>query len=67
MLVQGFRDWARPVILGSPAALLKTLLTHIQLGLLRKTSIRLAVGMSSRFVWHLLQLPAAYYGQPVHG
>ena len=68
VLVQGFRDWARPVILGMiAAALLKTLLTHIQLGLLRKTRIRLAVGMSSRFVWHLLQLPAAYYGQRYAG
>jgi NHLM bacteriocin system ABC transporter peptidase/ATP-binding protein len=68
VLVQGFRDWARPIILGMlAAALLRAFLTHLQLGLLRRLKTRLSVAMSSRFVWRLLQLPAAYYGQRYAG
>lgn len=68
VLIQGFRDWARPVLLGMLAAvLLKALLAHLQLGMLRRLKSRLSVGMSSRFVRHLLELPAAYYGQRFSG
>lgn len=68
VLIEGLRDWARPVILGILAAvLLRAVLTSIQTGLLRRLRQRLAAGMSSRFVSHLLELPAAYYGQRFSG
>jgi ATP-binding cassette subfamily C protein len=68
VLVQGFTDWARPIILGMfLTALLKVLLTRIQSGLLRRLKIKLAVVLSSRFVRHLLDLPASYYAQRYSG
>lgn len=68
VLVQGFRDWGRPLVLGMIlAALLKAFLTSIELRVLRFMQIKLAVSMAGRFVWQLFHLPAAFYAQRYAG
>ena len=68
VLVQGFRDWGRPLVLGIMlAALLKAFLTSIELRVLRFMQIKLAVSMAGRFVWQLFHLPAAFYAQRYAG
>jgi ATP-binding cassette subfamily C protein len=68
VLIEGTRDWARPLILGILlAGLLRGLLSGLQFRLLRQLKTKLSVVMSSRFVWHLLQLPAGYYAQRFSG
>jgi ATP-binding cassette subfamily C protein len=64
VLLQGLRDWGRPLVVGMlMAAVLRTILGAIQFGILRRLQVRLAVANSSRFVRHLLQLPASFYAQ----
>jgi NHLM bacteriocin system ABC transporter peptidase/ATP-binding protein len=68
VLVQGFSNWAHPILLGLLlAALLKMLLIRLQSGMLRRLKIKLSVVFSSRFVWHLFALPASYYAQRYSG
>lgn len=68
VLVAGLRDWGRPLVLGMfLAAVLRSVLASIELRILRKFQMRLAVANSGRFVRHLLNLPAAYYGQRYAG
>ena len=68
VLVQGFRDWGRPLVLGMIlAALLKAFLTSIELRVLRFMQIKMAVSMAGRFVWRLFHLPAAFYAQRYAG
>jgi len=68
VLVAGLRDWGRPLVLGMfLAAVLRCVLASIELRILRKFQMRLAVSNSGRFVRHLLRLPASYYGQRYAG
>jgi len=68
VMVQGFRDWGRPLVLGMlAAALLRGLLGALQFRILRRLQIRLAVANSARFVRRLLNLPASYYAQRYAG
>ena len=68
ILIQGRADWLRPLILGMLfTSLLTGLLTRLQLQLLRRMKIKLAMGMSSRFLWHILHLPVSFYDQRFSG
>lgn len=68
VLVEGLADWGRPLVLGMfLAAALRAFLGSIQLGVLRRLQNRLAVAETSRFVRHLLRLPASYYAQRYAG
>jgi NHLM bacteriocin system ABC transporter peptidase/ATP-binding protein len=68
VLIAGLRDWGRPLVLGMfLAAALRGMLGVIELRILRRLQIRLAVANSGRFVRHLLNLPAAYYAQRYAG
>jgi ATP-binding cassette subfamily C protein len=49
------------------AAILQGLLTLLQLRYLRRLKIKLSVGMSSRFLWHILRLPVGFYAQRFAG
>jgi NHLM bacteriocin system ABC transporter peptidase/ATP-binding protein len=63
ILVGGKRDWLWPLLGGLAAtALLRTLLTQLQRRYLARLLMRLAVGMSSTFLWHVLQLPITFFG-----
>jgi len=64
VLVEGTPDWGRPLVLGMLAtAVLRVLLNGLQFRILRQMQNRLSVAETSRFVWHLLRLPASYYSQ----
>lgn len=68
ILVQGQADWLRPLVLGMlMAAVLKGLLAWVQLRHLRRLRIKLAVTMSSQFLWHILRLPIGFYAQRYAG
>jgi ATP-binding cassette subfamily C protein len=68
VLVEGLGDWGRPLVLGMfVAAAMRAFLGAIQLRILRRLQSRLAVAETSRFVWHLLKLPASYYSQRAAG
>jgi len=64
VLIQDLKDWSRPLLIGMVlTTLLSGLLLRLQLHYLRRLKITLAIRMSSRFLWHLLHLPASYYAQ----
>ena len=61
-------DWLRPVIVAMIiTVLLQAVLKFMQLRYLRRLMIALSVRLSSRFTWHLLQLPAIFYAQRFPG
>jgi ATP-binding cassette subfamily C protein len=64
VLVEGLTDWGRPLVLGMLAtAAMRAFLGAIQLRILRRLQNRIAIAETSRFMWHLLRLPASYYSQ----
>jgi ATP-binding cassette, subfamily C, bacterial len=68
VLIEGRSDWLRPLILGIIfTGILNGFLTLLQLQFLRRMKIKLAVGMSSRFLWHILRLPVSFYDQRFAG
>ena len=68
VLVQGMHAWLQPLILGMLlTALLRGALTIWQLKFLRALKIKLAVVMSSRFLWRVLRLPVSFYAQRYAG
>jgi ATP-binding cassette, subfamily C, bacterial len=68
ILVEGKLEWLSPLIL---AIILTTgvtgFLTSLQLQSLRQMKIKLSVGMSSQFLWHILRLPVSFYDQRFAG
>nr|WP_211176081.1 NHLP family bacteriocin export ABC transporter peptidase/permease/ATPase subunit [Brasilonema sp. UFV-L1] len=68
ILVQQRQHWLRPLLLGMAiAAVLQGSLTLLRLRYLRRLKIKLSVGMSSRFLWHILRLPVGFYAQRFAG
>lgn len=61
-------DWLPYVLLGMGITVaLQGVLTGLQLRYLRALRIKLSVGMTSRFVWHVLRLPVGFYAQRFAG
>jgi NHLM bacteriocin system ABC transporter peptidase/ATP-binding protein len=68
VLLEGRKDWLPPLLFGLGAAgLLMGLLTWIQQVYLLRLETRLAVGSSSRFLWHVLRLPTEFFSQRYAG
>lgn len=68
VLVQRLDDWVRPLVLGLVAtAVLRGALTRMQLTYLRQLRTKLAVVMSSQYLWHILRLPMHFYAQRYAG
>lgn len=68
VLIEGRDDWLYPLVVGILlVSLLNGFLTLLQLQFLRRMKIKLAVGMSSRFLWHILRLPVSFYDQRFAG
>jgi ATP-binding cassette subfamily C protein len=68
ILIENRNDWLRPLV----AAMIFTLLLQaglkfIQFQKLRYFQLRLAVGMTGRFLWHILHLPVGFYAQRFAG
>jgi len=68
VLVHDRQAWLRPLLLGLLiTAGLRGWLTWLQLRYLRRLKLRLAVRLSSQFLWHILHLPASFYAQRYAG
>lgn len=68
ILIENRLDWLRPLLLGMFLTVgLQGWLRWLQLELLRKLKIKLAMSMSSRFLWHILRLPISFYAQRFAG
>lgn len=68
VLIQHRDHWVRPLIIAMLfTAGLTGLLTRLQLQILRRVKIKLAMGLSSRFLWHILHLPVSFYDQRFAG
>ncbi|MGB3638584.1 MAG: NHLP family bacteriocin export ABC transporter peptidase/permease/ATPase subunit [Rivularia sp. (in: cyanobacteria)] len=68
VLVENRSEWLRPLILGMLlTTVFQGLLTLLRLRYLRKLRIKLAVGMSAHFLWHILRLPVNFYAQRYAG
>jgi NHLM bacteriocin system ABC transporter peptidase/ATP-binding protein len=68
VLLEGHREWLPPLLLamGCAAALLGAL-TWLQQSYLLRLETRMAVGGSSRFLWHVLRLPTVFFSQRFAG
>ncbi|MEM7594636.1 MAG: NHLP family bacteriocin export ABC transporter peptidase/permease/ATPase subunit [Cyanobacteria bacterium P01_A01_bin.83] len=68
ILIQARWDWLRPLLLTMAiTAVFQGTLTLLQLRYLRRLKIKLAVGMSGSFLWHILRLPIGFYAQRFAG
>ena len=68
ILVENRAEWLRPLILGMIiTTIFQGILTLLRLRYLRKLRIKLAVGMSTRFLWHILRLSVRFYAQRYAG
>lgn len=68
VLIKNNTDWVRQLVFAMMfTALISGLLTRLQLQLLRRMRIKLAMAMSSKFIWHLLHLPVSFYDQRFAG
>jgi len=68
VLLGGHREWLPPLLLAmGVAAMLLGALTWLQQSYLLRLETRLAVGGSSRFLWHVLRLPSEFFSQRFAG
>jgi NHLM bacteriocin system ABC transporter peptidase/ATP-binding protein len=68
VLLENRRDWLPPLLIAMTlAALLTGALTWLQQSYLLRLETRMAVGGSSRFLWHVLRLPMEFFTQRFAG
>ncbi|OCQ90718.1 NHLP family bacteriocin export ABC transporter peptidase/permease/ATPase subunit [Oscillatoriales cyanobacterium USR001] len=68
ILIEKRYDWLKPMLIGMGAiALLQAVMNLLQLQKLRYLNLRLAIGMTGQFLWHLLSLPIGFYAQRYAG
>ncbi|MGL5875175.1 MAG: NHLP family bacteriocin export ABC transporter peptidase/permease/ATPase subunit [Xenococcaceae cyanobacterium] len=68
ILVDKREQWLRPLLIAMAiAAIAQGALTLLRLRYLRRLKIKLSVGMSSNFLWHILRLPMSFYAQRFAG
>jgi NHLM bacteriocin system ABC transporter peptidase/ATP-binding protein len=68
ILIQGSRTWLRPLLLAMVVtAVVRGLLTYLQQRGLLRMEMKLALGASSRFLWHVLRLPMEFFAQRFGG
>jgi ATP-binding cassette, subfamily C, bacterial len=68
VLVSDRGDWLRPILFGMVLmATVEGILIKIQLRFLRQMKVKLSMGMSSQFIWHILRLPVSFYDQRFAG
>jgi NHLM bacteriocin system ABC transporter peptidase/ATP-binding protein len=64
----GGQNWIAPLLIGmAVTALLRAVLTWLQRFFLLRLQTKLAVGMSSKFFWHVLSLPVEFFNQRYAG
>nr|WP_235623094.1 NHLP family bacteriocin export ABC transporter peptidase/permease/ATPase subunit [Tolypothrix sp. PCC 7712] len=68
ILIQNRTDWLKPVLFSiGIVVLLQTILTLLQLTKLRYLQLKLSIGMTGQFLWHILRLPVSFYAQRYAG
>lgn len=68
IILEGRTDWLRPLIMAMLIALGSQALLHfLQLRYLRRLKVKLAMNMSSKYIWHMLRLPVSFYQQRFPG
>jgi NHLM bacteriocin system ABC transporter peptidase/ATP-binding protein len=68
VLVRSQWSWARPLLLALVAvAAVHAVASGLQLRYLREFRTKLAIRLSSGFVWHVLRLPAGFFAQRYAG
>lgn len=68
VLLEGRQDWLRPLLLAMGlTALALGGLTWLQQTYLLRLETRMAVGASSRFLWHVLRLPVEFFSHRYAG
>lgn len=68
ILGDGYTSWLRPLLLAMGAtAMISLLLTWLQRYFLLRFELRLSLSGSSRFFYHVLRLPIAYFNQRFAG
>lgn len=68
LLIDRRVTWLRPLLVAMAAVVVvQSSLKLLQLTYLRRLKIALAARMTSRFFWHLLRLPMAFYAQRYPG
>ena len=68
VLIGGRTEWLPYIMAGMVIiVILQSILSLFQLRYLRALKVKLAVGMASRFVWHVLRLPVGFYAQRFAG
>jgi NHLM bacteriocin system ABC transporter peptidase/ATP-binding protein len=64
VLLGGFEDWVRPLLLGMAlTALFRGVLAWMEQALLARIAAQVALAHAAAFVWHLLRLPAGFFAQ----
>ena len=64
ILIQGAKSWLYPLLIGMAlTATLRAILTAIRQSLLLRLQTKLAVVMTSRFLWQIMALPIEFFTQ----
>jgi NHLM bacteriocin system ABC transporter peptidase/ATP-binding protein len=67
-LVGGMQAWLHPLLIMMAAtAVIKAALTFLQQRALMRSEMRLSLGASGKFLWHVLQLPMDFFAQRESG
>jgi len=68
VILQQRTDWLRPLLLAMGISGVLTAALHfMQFRFLRRLKIKLSIKFSSKYLWHLLHLPASFYAQRFAG
>jgi NHLM bacteriocin system ABC transporter peptidase/ATP-binding protein len=64
VLIDGSREWIRPLLIGlATTAILRAFILIVRQHYQVKLESKLGVTMASRFFWHILRLPMAFFSQ----
>ncbi len=68
VLIEDSQLWTRPLLVAMLAtAVMRALLTYLQQKGLLRMQMKLAIGASSKFLWHVLRLPMEFFAQRFAG
>jgi len=68
IIIQDRQSWLRPLLWSMAiVAIVRGVLTWLQLRYLRRLRIKFAVKFASQFLWHVMRLPASFYAQRYAG
>ena len=67
-LIDGMESWLKPLLLAMAlAAIAKAWLTFLQQNSLTRLEMKLAIGSSGKFFWHVMRLPMEFFAQRFGG